>query len=75
MMILITGYNIGNAEMRVDLHNLYLRMLKRDLFMSIRWSNLKTIEVLAPMRRVCSMVTRGQGGHEEELGGRWEVKS
>jgi low-affinity ferrous iron transport protein len=28
MMILITGHNVGDAERRVDLHNLYVRRLK-----------------------------------------------
>jgi low-affinity ferrous iron transport protein len=28
MMILITGHNVGDAERRVDLHNVYLRRLK-----------------------------------------------
>jgi low-affinity ferrous iron transport protein len=28
MMILITGHNVGDAEKRVDLHNMYLRRLK-----------------------------------------------
>jgi low-affinity ferrous iron transport protein len=28
MMILITGHNVGDAERRVDLHNIYLRRLK-----------------------------------------------
>ena len=28
MMILVTGHNVGDAERRVDLHNLYMRRLK-----------------------------------------------